>query len=220
MTSECESDCFERWEFECDFLNRNADQIDLGERNCIVSMLQNPTTFKTLTAVEFLDMHFNFFTLHQDSITLPEPLTPRQMFQVKNFLNQWKTEWFWASESHNWFENMFKTKRYYRKGHHLWNHFIEMRKLLDEKLKIETLTTAYQSAYLEQTVPAHVSPTHTATCYYSDSTSSGSQSPPNSSLSFSECHGGEIVPPMSSSWDGEEFASLCLGDNDLETVRR
>ena len=177
---EDESDVFMEWIREINVLNSCAIEKKPNEVNCITSMLQNPESFTTHNAVDFLDLHFDFFTRDKDSNDEPEVLSATIMLQLEYFLNRWRREWFQASESKDWFKEMFGTSLTHRRITDLWTSFRKLRKLLETKLEIEPLMDEYARAYLDQSVLRCMSPTRTASGNFSDTESSATASPPNS----------------------------------------
>jgi len=172
---------FTDWMHEVNALRSLAVEINPDEENCITSMLQNPDSFMTRNAIDFLDMHFNFFTRYRDSDEIPEVPGTDRMLSVQYFLTWWRREWYEASESKNkWFNQMFGKSLNSRELIIRWGHLRRMRELLAEKLDIETLMFEYERAYLDQSVLRSVSPTHTACDSFDSSESSATPSPPHS----------------------------------------
>jgi hypothetical protein len=180
-----EGDVFIEWKREIDVLNSSALDTDPANINCITSMLQNPESFRTHDAVDFLDMHFDFFTRDKDSYEKPEVPSATIMKRLPYFLNRWRREWFNASESKCWFTEMFGSSLTQRQISNIWTHFRKMRELLEKKLEIEPLMDEYARSYLDQSVLRSISPTPTACFYFSDSaTPSPPNSPPSQSPPF------------------------------------
>ena len=172
---------FTDWMREVNALRLLAVEINPNEENCITSMLQNPDSFRTHDAIDFLDMHFNFFTRYRDSDEMPEESSAARMLPVQYFLTRWRREWFRASELNTeWFNQMFGKSLNRRELIIRGGHLRRMRELLAEKLDIETLMYEYERAYLDQSVLRSVSPTPTACDFFDSSESSATPSPPHS----------------------------------------
>jgi len=212
---------FMDWMREVNVLKSHAVEKNPDEVNCITSMLQNPDSFRTHNAVDFLDMHFTFFKRDKDSNEIPEVPSANRMLLAQYFLNRWRREWYHASESRVWFKEMFGPRLTKRQITYLWRHLRKMRDVLEEKLEIKELAAEYERAYMDQSVLRSVSPTPTAGDYFSDSGSSATPSPPYSPPSHWGYEQNDIVPQMSPSWgDADSDSFLLKGDNDPETRRR